>query len=179
MTKTPGGAKNSPTRDYETGYCRPPKNSRIKKGQVLNPHGRNGKRVDEPDAFEKTRRRLSRVTMDGETVMLPSDEAYWLRTMAAAMGGDKTAARIIAQELGARRKLEPPGPPPPTFEELAQRERLSSEIMEALEEMAELKREGFDWDRYLVDRQTDPERGNLGSQASAQELTGGDTAHPS
>lgn len=152
MTKTAKPAKKWPTRDYETGYCRPPEHSRIKKGQVLNPHGRNGKRVDEPDAFEKTRRRLSRVTIEGETVMIPSDEAYWLRTMAAAMGGDRTAARIIAQELGARRRLEPPGPPPPSPEELARREHLSGKIVEALEEMAELKREGFDWDRYRSDK---------------------------
>lgn len=153
--------KRHPTGNYESGYCRPPAHSRIQKGQVLNPNGRNGKKADEPDAFERTRRRLGRVTIDGETVMLPSDEAYWLRTMSAAMAGDKTAAKIIAHELGARRRLSSGGPPPTTPEELAERERLSSEIVEALEEMAELKREGFDWDRYRADRRAgmyDPDR---------------------
>lgn len=152
MTKTPKRPKKWPTRDYETGYCRPPEHSRIKKGQVLNPHGRNGKPVDEVDAFEKTRRRLSKVTMDGETTMIPSDEAYWLKMMAAAMNGDKTAAKIIAQELGARRKLGPPGLPPPTPEELAERERLSGAICDALDEMAEMKRqEGLDPILYARD----------------------------
>ena len=147
--------KRQPTGDYETGYCRPPVHSRIPKGKVLNPHGRNGKKVDESDAFERTRRRLGRVTIDGETVMLPSDEAYWLKTMSAAMAGDKTAAKIIAQELGARRRLSPPGPPAPTAEELAERKRLSGKIVEALNEMAGLKKKGFDWDRYRSDRQSE------------------------
>lgn len=138
MTRTPRGPKKNPTGEYDVGYCRPPVHSRIPKGKVLNPHGRNGKKTDEPDAFEKTRRRLSRVTIEGETVMIPSDEAYWLRTMSAAMAGDKTAAKIIAQELGARRRLSPPGPPPPTPEELAKREQLAAKLVDLLEEEADV-----------------------------------------
>jgi hypothetical protein len=139
MSKESKGPKKWPTSDYETGYCRPPVHSRIKKGQVLNPTGRNGKKVDEPDAFEKARKRLSRVTIDGETVMIPSDEAFYLLQMTKAMTGDRAAARIIAHELAARRKLAPPGPPPPTPEELARREELSAEIVDALESLAALR----------------------------------------
>ncbi len=92
------------------------------------------------------------MTIEGQMSMVPSDEAFWTSQMARALAGDKAAARNIAQELGARRKLEPPGPPPPTPEELARREELSAQLIEALEEMAALKREGFDWDRYRADR---------------------------
>ena len=138
MPKTPRRPKKSPKGDYATGYCRPPVHSQIPPGKVLNPWGRNGKPVEEPDAFEKTRRRLSRVTIEGETVMIPTDEAYWLRTMSAAMAGDKTAAKIIAQELGARRRLSPPALPPPTPEELAKREQLAAKLVDLLDEEADV-----------------------------------------
>jgi hypothetical protein len=59
------------------------------------------------------------------------------------------------EHLSRRR---PPLPPHPTMEEIAEqeaeharREELSAEIVDALEEMAALKREGFDWDRYRSD----------------------------
>jgi hypothetical protein len=113
---------------------------------VLNPHGRNGKSIIEPDAFEKARQRRSRVTIDGETVMVPSDEAYWLSQMARALAGDKTAAKIVAQEWGARRRL---APPPPTPEDLAQREAeqtereaLSARLVRLLNEEASRKKNG-------------------------------------
>lgn len=137
--------KKQPKGDYAVGYCRPPERSRIPPGKVLNPHGRNGKKVDEPDAFERTRRRLSRVTIEGETQMLPSDEAYWLRTMAAAMAGDKTAARIIAQELRARTRTSPVELAPTSEEtaqheaEQARREELSKTIIGALDTLAAIK----------------------------------------
>src|SRR3546814_9715958 len=76
MAKTLKGSKKTPSGDYAIGYARPPQHSRVKPGQVLNPHGRNGKKASEPDAFDKARLRLSRVTIDGEVMMIPSDEAF-------------------------------------------------------------------------------------------------------
>jgi hypothetical protein len=128
------------------GYKSPPLSGRIKKGEVRNPHGRNGRRVPEEDAFEKVRRRKGRVNFDGTTTNLMSDEAYWLKMMSMALAGNMAAARIIWRELAARRKV---GPAPLTAEELAQeatelaeREKLSASIVDALEEMAALKRRG-------------------------------------
>jgi hypothetical protein len=133
---------DNPTR--AGGYRSPPLHGRIKPGEVRNPHGRNGKRVLEEDAFEKVRRRKGRVNFDGTTTNLMSDEAYWLKVMSMALAGNMAAARIIWRELAARRKQ---GPPPLTAEELAQeaaelaeREKLSATIVDALEEMAALKR---------------------------------------
>src|SRR3546814_18705257 len=83
------GSKKTPSGDYAIGYARPPQHSRVKPGQVLNPHGRNGKKASEPDAFDKARLRLSRVTIDGEVMMIPSDEAFYLLQMTKAMAGDK------------------------------------------------------------------------------------------
>lgn len=140
------GPKKQPSGDYEVGYGRPPLHSRVKHGQVLNPYGRNGKRTSEPDAFEKTRSRMSRVTIDGEVLSMPSDEAFYLLQWARAMAGDKTASKILAQELAARRRL---GPAPPTAEELAQaeaeeaeRQELAAKLIQLLEEGASAKKRG-------------------------------------
>src|SRR3546814_7066615 len=105
--------------EFRAGYARPPQHSRVKPGQVLNPNGRNGKKASEPDAFDKARLRLSRVTIDGEVMMTPSDEAFYLLQMTKAMAGDKAAAKIVANELAARRKM---GPMPLSPADLAQAE---------------------------------------------------------
>jgi hypothetical protein len=147
MAKIPERPKKGPKGDYEVGYGRPPKHSQAKKGQVLNPWGRNGKKASEPDAFDKVRVRLSRVTVDGEVMMVPSDEAFYLLQMARAMAGDKTASRIVAHELAARRRV---GPAPPTAAELAQAEAeeaekraLAARLVGLLDEAASAKRNGL------------------------------------
>lgn len=126
------------------GYKSPPVHGQTKQGEVRNPLGHNGRQVATEDAFEKVRRRKSRVTFDGKTTLVTSDEAYWLKQMNMALAGNTAAGRIIAKELAARRKL---GPPPPTAEELAQeaaelvkRQALAASICDALDEMAALKR---------------------------------------
>src|SRR3546814_17188941 len=109
MAKTLKGSKKTPSGDYAIGYARPPQHSRVKPGQVLNPHGRNGKKASEPDAFDKARLRLSRVTIDGEVMMIPSDEAFYLLQMTKAMAGAQDAGKTVANELAAR---GPHGPSP-------------------------------------------------------------------
>jgi len=145
MSKTPKGSKKTPSGDYAIGYARPPQHSRVKPGQVLNPHGRNGKKASEPDAFDKVRQRRSRVTIDGEVVMIPSDEAFYLLQMTKAMAGDKAAAKIVAQELAARRRL---GPMPLSPTDMAQAEAeeeqkraLAARLVQLLEDKAAAKRE--------------------------------------
>lgn len=146
MAKTPKGPKKQASGDYAIGYARPPQHSRVKPGQVLNPHGRNGKKASEPDAFDKARRRLSRVTIDGEVMMIPSDEAFYLLQMTKAMAGDKAAAKIVAQELAARRRM---GPMPLSPAEIAQAEAeevkkrtLSARLVDMLQGIASAKRAG-------------------------------------
>jgi hypothetical protein len=124
MAKTPKGPKKAPTGEYAVGYCRPPRHTQVKPGQVLNTHGRNGKKASEPDAFDKARLRLSRVTIDGEVMMIPSDEAFYLLQMTKAMAGDKAAAKIVANELAARRRM---GPTPLSPAEVAQAEAEEAE----------------------------------------------------
>ena len=147
MAKTPKEPKKTPSGDYEIGYARPPQHSRVKPGQVLNPHGRNGKKASEPDAFDKVRLRLSRVTIDGEVMMIPSDEAFYLLQMTKAMAGDKTAAKIVANELAARRRL---GPVLPSSAEIAQAEAeeaekraLAARFVDLLQGIASDKRAGL------------------------------------
>lgn len=145
MAKTPKGPKKAPSGDYAIGYARPPQHSQVKPGQVLNPHGRNGKKASEPDAFDKARLRLSRVTIDGEVMMIPSDEAFYLLQMTKAMAGDKAAAKIVAQELAARRRLSPgllsPAEVVQVEAEEAQKRALAARLVALLEEKAAAKRE--------------------------------------
>ena len=146
MAKTPKGPKKQASGDYAIGYARPPQHSRVKPGQVLNPHGRNGKKASEPDAFDKARLRLSRVTIDGEVMMIPSDEAFYLLQMTKAMAGDKAAAKIVANELAARRRLSAA---PLSSSEIAQMEAeeeqkraLAARLVDMLQGIASAKRAG-------------------------------------
>lgn len=138
------------------GYKSPPVHGRIKPGEVRNPHGRNGRSAQEDDAFEKVRRRKGRVSFDGTTSNLMSDEAYWLKVMSMALAGNMAAARIVWKELAARRET---GPARPTAQEqmqqeaeYAERERMSMRLVQLLEEKAEAKRnEGPHRVRYGLD----------------------------
>lgn len=156
MTTSNGGdGGDGNNRKEKVGYRSPPLHGRIKPGEVRNPHGRNGRNgrtADNHDLFGKVASRLTRVIIDGEAMMVPSEESFWLKQMHLAQQGDKAAARNIAREFGARRKL---GPPPETAEELAKqeidqaaRERMSARLVDLLELKAEMKREGLPLVRY-------------------------------
>lgn len=160
MTTSNGGdnGNDDNNRKEKVGYRSPPINGRIKPGEVRNPYGRNGRSgqtADNHDLFGKVASRLTRVIIDGEVIMVSSEESFWLKQMHLAQQGDKAAARNIAREFGARRKL---GPPPLTADELAkqkmelaERESLAAELVELLELQAELKREGLEEVRYGPD----------------------------
>lgn len=169
MTTTNGGNGSDDGDDggRPVGYKSPPAHGRIKKGEIRNPFGRNGRNQRKPDtgdSFEKVRRRLTRVTIDGETMMIPSDEAFYMVQLGKAMGGNAAAARIIQKELAARRDL---GPPPPTLEDLAQHdekvrasEELSQLLIDALEWKASMKRHGIEYVRHGLDGKPLPGSGD-------------------
>jgi hypothetical protein len=92
-----GGPKKPPKGEYPIGYGRPPEQGKIKKGEVRNPHGRNGKPKDDPDPFEKVMARQSRVTIDGELFMISTTEAYYMKMAAMALQGNVGAARIVQE----------------------------------------------------------------------------------
>src|SRR3546814_8526399 len=78
-------------------------------------------------------------------MMIPSDEAFYLLQMTKAMAGDKAAAKIVANELAARRKM---GPMPLSPADLAQaeaeeeqRRALAARLVQLLEDKAASKRE--------------------------------------
>ena len=143
------GSDDGSNRKRKVGYGYPPLSGRIKPGEVRNPYGRNGKRKEEEiEPFEKVRRRLSRVTIDGKASLVPNEESFWLRQWSKALNGDNAASRLIEKKLSAIQKL---GPPPPTAEELARREveqadreRMAKRLTNLLEEKAEEKRDGPD-----------------------------------
>lgn len=149
MTNGGNGSDDNDNGGKPVGYKSPPLNGRIKPGEKRNPYGRNGRpgrARENVDVFGKVAGRMTRVNIDGETMMVPSEESFWLKQMHMAHQGDKAAARNIAREFGARRKL---GPQPPTAEELAQqeaehaqKEKLASRLVDLLNDKAEAKRRG-------------------------------------
>lgn len=131
--------------DYETGYCRPPKASQIKPGEVRNPWGRTGKRQPAEDLLLKVAGELIAASVNGKTSRMSQEEAAYRKLLQEALKGNPTALKLTMEHLSRRR---PPLPPMPTLEELqqqeaeqARREELSAQICDALDEMAEMKRE--------------------------------------
>lgn len=129
---------------YDVGYGKPPEHGRIRPGEVRNPFGRNGKSKKGEDAFEKVMARETRVTIDGQVIQLNTEEAYYLKIIAMALAGGVGAARLVQEELHRRRKVLPEQR---SNEELAkdaeeqeQRERLSSKLVQLLEEKAAAKK---------------------------------------
>jgi hypothetical protein len=136
----------APKGEYPIGYGRPPEQGKIKKGEVRNPHGRNGKPKDDPDPFERVMARQSRVTIDGELFMISTTEAYYMKMAAMALQGNVGAARIVQEEFHRRRKA---GPAPLSTAEIAQAEKeeaerraLSARLINMLEEEASAKKAG-------------------------------------
>jgi hypothetical protein len=141
--------------DYDVGYRRPPKSGQIKPGEVRNPWGRTGKRQRTEDLLLKVAEEKIPATVNGRASSMTQEEAAYRKVFQDALKGNPTAQKLVMEHLSRRR---PPLPPHPTMEEIAEqeaeharREELSAEIVDALEEMAALKREGFDWDRYRSD----------------------------
>lgn len=139
---------HSPAGDYSVGYARPPVHGRIQPGEVRNPLGVNGKKSRVEDPFEEVRSKLTRVTIDGETVMMPSDLAFYMSQMAKALAGDKHAARIMAQEFAARRRMVPMRDPEEEAKEMAERKALSAKLVGLLEEAAARKKRQSTTTRY-------------------------------
>lgn len=141
---------------YDVGYRRPPKSGQIKPGEIRNPWGRTGKRERAEDLLLKVAEEEIPATVNGRASSMTQEEAAYRKVFQDALKGNPTAQKLIMEHLSRRR---PPLPPHPTIEELAeqeaeqaQREKLSKELIDNLEEMAALKREGFDWKRYKADR---------------------------
>jgi hypothetical protein len=157
MSKTNGDSLRG-SGDYDVGYRRPPKAGQIKPGEVRNPWGRTGKRRRQEDLLLKIAEEEIRASVNGRATSMTQEEAAYRKLFQDAVRGNPTAQKLVMEHLSRRR---PPLPPHPTMEEIAQqeaeqarREELSKEIVDTLEEMAALKREGFDWKRYKSDLKT-------------------------
>lgn len=153
----PKRPKKQPKGDYPIGYARAPEEYRVKKGQVLNPYGRNGKPKREPDTFTRVMSRKTRLKIDGEEIIVTAEEATILRLTIEAQRGNVSAGRAIMAELARRGRFDPP---PPTREELEEeaaeleeKKRLSAHLVRLLEEEAERKRTAPSSDDDLPDHE--------------------------
>lgn len=130
---------------YDVGYGRPPKSGQIKPGEVRNPWGKTGKPERREDLLLKIAAEEIRASVNGRTTSMTQEEAAYRKLFQDALSGNATAQKLVMEHLSRRR---PPLPPHPTPEEIAEleaeqarREELSAKIVDALEEMADIKRE--------------------------------------
>ncbi len=91
--------------DYEVGYKRPPKNTRFRKGQTGNPHGRpKGARNIETDLAEELSERIG-ITVQGSHRKITKQRAVIKAQVANAIKGEARAAALILKMVF--RLLEP------------------------------------------------------------------------
>lgn len=91
-------------RDYDIGYCRPPKSGQFKPGQSGNPRGRpRGTKNLKTDLVDELRE-LVVITENGRTKKLSKQKLILKAMTAKAIKGDPRAAdlviRLVAQTLG-------------------------------------------------------------------------------
>ena len=90
------------------GYCLPPEDGKIKKGEIRNPWGPKGKpRPDKPDPFEFAASQPTKITIGGEVVEVTAEAASHLVNMQKAIGGDTRAHRSVQEERRSRRRAGP------------------------------------------------------------------------
>jgi hypothetical protein len=92
VPKSAADARRS-TRDYEVGYCKPPKHTRFKKGVCPNPSGRGKRSASSPtDAVLKVLNEKTSFLRNGRVISASRDEMAIDRHIAAALRGDVEAA---------------------------------------------------------------------------------------
>jgi hypothetical protein len=100
--------KREPTGDYETGYCRPPKNTRFKPGQSGNPTGRRKGTNNFATDVKKSLKTPVEIMRDGKPRKISTQEAGLMRLREKALKGDsRSLDRLI--ELAQRYNNEPLG----------------------------------------------------------------------
>jgi hypothetical protein len=83
------------TDDYEVGYKRPPMNTRFRKGQTGNPHGRpKGARNIKTDLAEELGERIG-ITVQGSHRKITKQRALIKAQVANAIKGDPRAAALV------------------------------------------------------------------------------------
>lgn len=96
---------NKKKKDYEVGYCKPPKEYQYKKGNSGNPNGRPRGSKNINSYFEELKKAKIAIKEDGEVKLVPGGKALALAMMKKALKGDVRAATLvidIIQKIEAR-----------------------------------------------------------------------------
>jgi hypothetical protein len=97
---------NSPADEAPVGYRRPPAATRFAKGRSGNPKGRpRGKAKALP--YESVLGQIVTVTESGQTKRITAAEAFLLKMMKDALGGDGAAMRDMLTSLEANKSANP------------------------------------------------------------------------
>lgn len=114
--------KRRPKGEYEIGYCRPPTQHQVKKGQILNPKGRpKGSRSFWADFEDALFAKRSITEADGRTHQVTHQQILIKLVMQQAIGDrDKRSQQLLVQlamELISQAPPEVEAPPPLTEDE--------------------------------------------------------------
>jgi Family of unknown function (DUF5681) len=107
------GAANGSKRDYEVGYCRPPKQHQFQRGHSGNPRGRRREPVSKKDTWQKLMNELVSLHEKGKTRRVTKYECLCLSHLTKAIKGDTRSTKFVIEEaeragfgdLGAGRAL--------------------------------------------------------------------------
>ena len=82
-------------KDYEIGYCKPPKDSQFKPGQSGNPKGRPTDSRNVKHVLMAVSRENILLNENGESMIVSKQEALIRRLYADALKGDKRSAKLL------------------------------------------------------------------------------------
>ena len=91
--------KNTPTGDYEVGYCKPPRHTQFKPGQSGNPRGRpKGTKNLKTDLIEELGERI--VIREGDQPKKVSKQRAIVKSLVTrTLNGDTRAANLITSMM--------------------------------------------------------------------------------
>jgi Family of unknown function (DUF5681) len=101
---------NTPSKNYDVGYCRPPEHSRWKKGQCGNP-GRIRKRPVKSVAamVDEFFAREIKIVEDGVVLRRSGFEIIYLRLTQKAMAGNTRALKVLTKYSDFAASRDPTG----------------------------------------------------------------------
>jgi hypothetical protein len=84
---------------YETGYCKPPRDTQFKKGSSGNPTGRPKESPSLANALRKILSKKVTVVENGERRVISKEEAVLTQIVNKAVAGDLPSSRVLLGEM--------------------------------------------------------------------------------
>ncbi|MEH3036177.1 MAG: hypothetical protein PGN23_06755 [Sphingomonas adhaesiva] len=139
-TKRPWERKKQPKPGATKGYCLPPREHTIKPGETRNPWGCKGKPGRKLDAVKTALSQPTQTVLNGKLTEIDAETALMLVHTQKGLAGDVRSAKLVLDEARHRGQVIIGKSPEELAEEaaeLAEKERMSKEIIDLLDDIAE------------------------------------------